>query len=70
MKDLSPPKNNYNQPSNNPYGNNDKEPDLNDILGLNKKKNKGNDDFSDLIGGGGNDRKAKKKNDFFGDMDL
>ena len=56
----------------NPYAEDNKELDLNDILGLNKKKNKGNDDFSDLIGGGGvKDRKAKKKNDdFFGDMDL
>ena len=65
----SPPKENNNLY--NISSNNDKEPDLNDILGLNKKKNKGGDDFSDLVGGGGGANKGnKKKNDFFGDMDI
>ena len=45
--------------------------DLNEILGLNKKYKKQNEDFPDIVGGGTNfNKKPKEKNDFFGDLDM
>ena len=48
----------------------EKELDLNDLLGLNKgKEKKGGDDLEELLGGN-EKKKAKKKNDFFDELDI
>lgn len=73
MNEPTKKQNIYDEPN---YGINEpkkqeKEPDLNELLGLNNNKKSNNDDLADLLGGGGGPKKNnKKKNDFFGDMDF